>query len=84
MLRIVADKNQPLVDEYFSSFGSIIKLPPEEINNQVLIDFRADVLICRSTIKINEDLLRNTNIKYVGTCTIGYDHVDLNYLKIGA
>ena len=81
MLRIVADKNQPLVDEYFSSFGSIIKLSPEEINNQVLIDFRADVLICRSTIKINEDLLRNTNIKYVGTCTIGYDHVDLNYLK---
>lgn len=81
MLKIVADKNQPLVDEYFGSFGSIIKLSPEDINNQALIDSGADVLVCRSTVKVNEDLLKNTEVKYVGTCTIGYDHVDLDYLQ---
>lgn len=80
-MNIVADKNQPLVDEYFGSLGRVIKLSAEEITNRNLKKYDADVLICRSTIKINRDLLTGTKIKYVGTCTIGYDHADLGYLR---
>ena len=81
LLKIIADKNQPLVMEYFSSCGSVELVPAEEISNKLLLQSKAEALICRSTIKVNEDLLRNTGVKFVGTCTIGYDHVDRNYLR---
>ena len=79
-MNIVADINQPLAEEYFGSIGNVIRLSPEKITNQNLLKYQADILICRSTIKINKNLLHNTAVKYVGTCTIGYDHADLAYL----
>ncbi len=81
MFKIVADKNQPLVNQYFGKYAEIVELAAEEITNAALLSSGADALICRSTVKINEDLLKNTGIKFVGTCTIGYDHVDFDYLK---
>jgi erythronate-4-phosphate dehydrogenase len=30
---------------------------------------------------VNEELLKNSNVKFVGTATIGTDHIDLEYLK---
>lgn len=76
---IVVDENIPYVDEYFSPFGSIEKVSgrnvkPEQIKN-------ADALIVRSVTNVNEKLLdKNSSIKFVGTCTIGKDHVDQNLL----
>ncbi len=80
-MRIVADINQPLLDEYFGDFAQLHKLPTEGINNKELKEFGADALICRSTVKVDKELLNGTNVKYVGTCTIGYDHVDRDYLQ---
>ncbi len=78
---IVADKQQPLVAEFFGGVASVVALAPEEINNKILCETQAEALICRSTIKVNAQLLEHTRIKFVGTCTIGYDHVDLEYLR---
>ena len=80
-MKIIADKNQPLIMEYFGSFAAVELVPAEDINNQLLLQSEAEALICRSTIKVDENLLRNTRVKFVGTCTIGYDHVDQNYLR---
>ncbi len=80
-MKIVADKNQPLVEQYFGKYTEIIELAAEEISNACLLSSGAEALICRSTVKINESLLKNTQVKFVGTCTIGYDHVDLDYLR---
>ena len=41
----------------------------------------ADVLIVRSITNVCEELLKNTKVKFVGTATIGTDHIDLDYLK---
>ncbi len=40
-----------------------------------------DILIVRSITNVNEELLKNTPIKFVGTATIGTDHINLDYLK---
>lgn len=40
-----------------------------------------DVLVCRSTLKVDEPLLQNSAIKMVGTASSGVDHVDTAYLK---
>lgn len=40
-----------------------------------------DVLICRSTLKVNEALLANSPIRFVATASSGTDHIDLAYLE---
>lgn len=79
MLRLIVDENIAFADKAFSQFGKVILMPGREINNSALKD--TDVLIVRSITNVNEDLLKNTPVKFVGTATIGTDHIDLDYLK---
>ena len=78
MIKIVADENIEFVKEAFSSFGKLTVLPGREISKDDLLD--ADILLVRSVTKVNESLLAGTKIKFVGTATIGSDHIDKTYL----
>lgn len=51
-----------------------------ELNNSILKEKKCDVLLSRSTIKVNELLLADVRLKYYATATAGFDHVDTNYL----
>lgn len=42
---------------------------------------KADVLLTRSTTKVDAKLLRESAVRFVGTATIGDDHVDKQYLR---
>lgn len=77
-LRIVADANQPLAAEGFADVGEVTVLPPAAITREALRD--ADALVCRSTVKVTPELLEGTAVRFVGTCTIGFDHVDREWL----
>ena len=79
MLKIIIDENIAFAREAFNQFGQIILLPGKKITNQELQ--KADILIVRSVTQVNEDLLKNTAVKFVGTATIGTDHIDLDYLN---
>ena len=78
-MKIVCDENITFAKEAFSSFGNLALLPGREITNKHLTD--ADVLIVRSVTEVNEALLKGTKVKFVGTATIGTDHLDKNYLS---
>ena len=78
-LNIVADENIPALDAYYGHFASIKSLPGRLITADDLTD--ADVLIVRSVTQVNEALLQFSSVKFVGTCTIGTDHIDLEYLQ---
>lgn len=77
-LRIVADALQPLAAEGFADVGEVTVLPPAAITREALRD--ADALVCRSTVKVTPELLEGTAVRFVGTCTIGFDHVDREWL----
>lgn len=77
-MKIVADENNPFVREAFSTLGEVLVLPGKAITREVLRD--AEVLACRSTIKVNADLLEGTAVRFVGTGTIGVDHMDTAWL----
>lgn len=79
MIKIVAEKNIPFAKEAFSTIGSVTLLASTEINNASIRDF--DALIVRTTVKVNEELLQGSRIQFVGTATIGTDHIDLEYLE---
>ena len=78
-LNIVLDENIPFAREYFGHLGNLTFLPGRTITSGDLTD--ADALIVRSVTKVNENLLKDAHkLSYVGTCTIGTDHVDKDYL----
>lgn len=77
-MKIVADENIPLVDEFFSHLGNVTRLPGRTMSANDIQD--ADVLIVRSVTKVNPALLSGSKVKFIGTCTIGVDHLDQGYL----
>ena len=78
-MKLIVDENISFGKEAFSEFGEITFAHGREINNNMLAN--ADALITRSITKVNEELLSGTKVKFVGTATIGTDHIDLNYLQ---
>ncbi len=78
-MRIVADENIPLLDAFFAGFGDIRRYPGRTLDRAAVAD--ADVLLVRSVTKVNRELLEGTPVRFVGTCTIGTDHLDLDYFK---
>lgn len=79
MLKIVVDENIAFAKTAFNQFGDVTLLSGRKITNAILKS--VDVLIVRSITNVNEDLLEDTKVRFVGTATIGTDHIDLDYLK---
>ncbi|MFT5781595.1 MAG: erythronate-4-phosphate dehydrogenase [Pseudomonas sp.] len=77
-MRIVADENIPLLDEFFAASAQITRLPGRAITAADVQS--ADVLLVRSVTQVNQQLLAGSAVRFVGTCTIGTDHLDLAYL----
>ena len=74
---IVADENIPLLDAFFAGFGEIRRYPGRAIDSDCVRD--ADVLLVRSVTRVDRALLDDSKVRFVGTCTIGTDHLDLDY-----
>lgn len=79
MLKIIVDENIAFADSAFNSLGKVELVPGRSISKHLIKD--ADILIVRSITKVDQDLLKETRVKFVGTATIGTDHIDLDYLK---
>lgn len=79
-MKILADQNMPLVEEYFADFGEVTRFDGRNLQSEQLID--VDVLLTRSVTKVNEQLLQKANkLRFVGTATIGIDHIDTALLE---
>ena len=78
-MRVVVDKNNPCVTDAFRQFGEVRALTTAEITKETVHD--VDILIVRSETKVTKDLLDGSAVKFVGSATIGTDHVDIEYLE---
>ena len=77
-MKILVDENMPYARELFSRLGEVRAVPGRPIPTDALTD--ADALMVRSVTKVNEALLGDKAIKFVGTATAGTDHVDQPWL----
>lgn len=75
---IVADENIPLLDSFFADMGEIRRVSGRSMSGEDVRD--ADILLVRSVTKVNRELLEGSRVRFVGTTTIGTDHVDLDWL----
>jgi len=76
---IVADENIPAAQEAFSSFGEVRTYHGRQMTADDVRD--ADVLLVRSITRVDESLLSGSQVKFVGSATIGTDHVDIDWLR---
>lgn len=78
-MKLVVDENMPYVQQLFAHLGEIVAVNGRKLDAATVAD--ADILLVRSVTKVNEALLRdNHKLQFVGSATIGTDHVDLDYL----
>ncbi|MDR7122939.1 4-phosphoerythronate dehydrogenase [Rheinheimera soli] len=79
-MKIYADENMPYVKDFFADLGDVTLVNGRTLTADQIID--ADVLLVRSVTKVNEQLLaQSPRLKFVGTATIGTDHIDQHYLQ---
>ena len=79
-MNIYIDENIPYAKMFFSEFGTLHFFSGRDVTPETLQ--YADVLLVRSVTQVNKEILKlNKCLKFVGTATIGTDHIDQAYLK---
>jgi erythronate-4-phosphate dehydrogenase len=79
MIRIISDDKIPFLRGVLEPYAEVIYLPGKQIDNESLK--KADALLVRTRTKCNETLLKGTQVKFIGTATIGYDHIDTKFCE---
>ena len=78
-MRIIADENIPCVAKAFASLGEVKLLPGRGMSAAQVRG--ADILLVRSVTRVDARLLAGSSVQFVGSATIGFDHVDREYLQ---
>ena len=58
--------------------GEVVYAPGKDFTPELVRD--ADALIVRTRTHCNRDLLEGSRVKFIATATIGFDHIDTEYL----
>ncbi|GHE85819.1 4-phosphoerythronate dehydrogenase [Thalassotalea profundi] len=79
-MNIFYDENMPYAADFFKDIGHLHPFAGRTLSAEAIKE--ADVLLVRSITQVNKTLLeKNTRLKFVGTATIGVDHIDQAYLQ---
>ncbi|MBU4198981.1 MAG: 4-phosphoerythronate dehydrogenase [Verrucomicrobia bacterium] len=78
-MKIICATNMPYAEEAFRTLGDAMVLAPRDITPERVRD--VDLLAVRSTTRVNRVLLERSRVRFVGTATIGIDHLDTDYLE---
>ena len=76
-MKIIVDNKIPYIKGILEPFADVEYYAPADINREVVCD--ADILIIRTRTRCNRELLEGSKVRYIGTATIGYDHIDTEW-----
>src|SRR5450759_3222012 len=79
MIKIVADDKIPFLKGALEPYSEVVYLSGKEFSRDILK--KADALLIRTRTKCTESLLKGTNVRFIGTATIGFDHIDTQYCE---
>ena len=77
--QVVIDKGIPFLEGVFPPEIEVLHLSPKDITPEAVR--YADALFVRTRTRINKELLHGSNIRFVATATIGFDHIDQDYCR---
>ena len=78
-MKIVCDNKVRFLGNVFNGVAETLFVPGRDITPEIVKD--ADALIVRTRTNCNQSLLNNSAVKFIGTATIGYDHIDTHYCE---
>lgn len=76
-MKIIADEAIPFLRGVLEPYSEILYLPAGSIDRATVRD--ADALLIRTRTRIDSNLLEGSSVKFVGTATIGTDHMDYEW-----
>lgn len=80
MMKIVADSKIPYLKGVLEHVAQeVLYVPGTEISGDVVRD--ANVLLTRTRTHCDSALLEGSKVEFIGTATIGTDHIDLDYCR---
>ena len=79
-MKIVIDEKIPYLKDVLLRIGfDVVAKPGTDINKLDVTG--ADALFVRTRTKCNAELLDGSSVRFIGTATIGYDHIDVDYCE---
>ncbi len=79
-MKVIIDHKIPYIKEAIERIADdVVYLPGNAFTKENVKD--ADALIVRTRTKCNRDLLEGSQVKFIATATIGYDHIDTEYCR---
>ncbi|WP_372758165.1 4-phosphoerythronate dehydrogenase [Litorivivens sp.] len=79
MSRILVDENILGAESLLAPLGEVVRFRGRSLRRTDLDG--AQALLVRSVTKVNADLLAGTDVRFVGSATIGTDHLDIPWLE---
>lgn len=77
---IFVDDQIPHLAEALASFDNVQQFDGGALTNEIVRASESTALFVRSVTRVDQTLLTNTSIRFVGTATAGIDHIDVEYL----
>jgi erythronate-4-phosphate dehydrogenase len=78
-MKIVIDEKIPFIKGVFEPWAEVVYRPGHAIDSAMVAD--ADAIIIRTRTKCNSGLLKGSRVKIIASATIGFDHIDTNWLE---
>ncbi|MDR4509459.1 MAG: 4-phosphoerythronate dehydrogenase [Candidatus Brocadiaceae bacterium] len=79
-MKIIIDDKIPFIRGILEPQARVLYLPGGQIKPEDVVD--ADALVVRTRTRVNKALLRDSKVSFVASATIGYDHIDREYLSL--
>ncbi len=79
-MKIVVDKNIPFIRKPLEGLGEIAYLKGDAVTPEIMSD--TDILLTRTRTRCDAGLLDGSRCSFIGTATIGTDHIDLDYCRM--
>ncbi len=78
-MKTVVAETVMLGHEAFETLGDVEVIPDRQIGPEHLQD--ADALIIRSKTKVTPELIEGSSVRFVGTATAGFEHIEFQTLE---
>ncbi len=76
---IIIDHKIPYIQGVFEPYAAVKYLSPQDIDVEQMRE--TDILITRTRTQCNATLLAGSRCQFIGTATIGFDHIDTAYCE---
>lgn len=76
-MKIVTDANIPYIEGVLEPFAEVVYIPGRRVAAADVKD--ADALLVRTRTNCGAELLGGSKVRFIGTATIGTDHIDMEY-----